>query len=151
MCPRVKREERYLIKIHPGSKQHVFGGHCTRYTLLTAGCKQLLNLFASLCRDSQMKTTWLSTNTNMRWPWSLALQGMTLLSLLVSDISTRDWCCTLQCQYWRFSSTADQTPTPTRFLKNCEEVGLFNELASPFDHDFKKASEDDIKKVALIV
>ncbi|XP_070770724.1 cyclic AMP-dependent transcription factor ATF-2 isoform X1 [Enoplosus armatus] len=43
----------------------------------------------------------------------------------------------------------DQTPTPTRFLKNCEEVGLFNELASPFDHDFKKAAEDDIKKLPL--
>lgn len=42
---------------------------------------------------------------------------------------------------------ADQTPTPTRFLKNCEEVGLFNELTSPFEHDFKKATEDDIKKV----
>lgn len=41
----------------------------------------------------------------------------------------------------------DQTPTPTRFLKNCEEVGLFNELASPFENDFKKASDDDIKKV----
>ncbi|KFO84075.1 ATF2 factor, partial [Mystacornis crossleyi] len=41
---------------------------------------------------------------------------------------------------------ADQTPTPTRFLKNCEEVGLFNELASPFENEFKKASEDDIKK-----
>nr|XP_057938344.1 cyclic AMP-dependent transcription factor ATF-2 isoform X1 [Doryrhamphus excisus]XP_057938346.1 cyclic AMP-dependent transcription factor ATF-2 isoform X1 [Doryrhamphus excisus]XP_057938347.1 cyclic AMP-dependent transcription factor ATF-2 isoform X1 [Doryrhamphus excisus] len=44
---------------------------------------------------------------------------------------------------------ADQTPTPTRFLKNCEEVGLFNELTSPFDHDFKKASEDDVKKLPL--
>lgn len=44
---------------------------------------------------------------------------------------------------------ADQTPTPTRFLKNCEEVGLFNELASPFEHDFKKATEDDIKKLPL--
>uniref|UniRef100_A0A8C2H4W3 Activating transcription factor 2 n=1 Tax=Cyprinus carpio TaxID=7962 RepID=A0A8C2H4W3_CYPCA len=41
---------------------------------------------------------------------------------------------------------ADQTPTPTRFLKNCEEVGLFNELTGPFEHDFKKATEDDIKK-----
>uniref|UniRef100_A0A8D3BC46 Cyclic AMP-dependent transcription factor ATF-7 n=2 Tax=Scophthalmus maximus TaxID=52904 RepID=A0A8D3BC46_SCOMX len=30
---------------------------------------------------------------------------------------------------------ADQTPTPTRFLKNCEEVGLFNELANSFDQD----------------
>ncbi|XP_077435152.1 cyclic AMP-dependent transcription factor ATF-2 isoform X2 [Vanacampus margaritifer] len=44
---------------------------------------------------------------------------------------------------------ADQTPTPTRFLKNCEEVGLFNELTSPFDHDFKKGAEDDIKKLPL--
>lgn len=44
----------------------------------------------------------------------------------------------------------DQTPTPTRFLKNCEEVGLFNELTSPFDHDFKKATEDDIKKVLIV-
>ncbi|KAM7401996.1 hypothetical protein PAMP_017272 [Pampus punctatissimus] len=38
---------------------------------------------------------------------------------------------------------ADQTPTPTRFLKNCEEVGLFNELASSFEHEFSKAHEDD--------
>ncbi|XP_025068045.1 cyclic AMP-dependent transcription factor ATF-7 isoform X1 [Alligator sinensis] len=43
---------------------------------------------------------------------------------------------------------ADQTPTPTRFLKNCEEVGLFNELASSFEHEFKKATEDDEKKNA---
>ena len=50
-----------------------------------------------------------------------------------------------------FFVIADQTPTPTRFLKNCEEVGLFNELASPFEHDFKKATEDDIKKVANVV
>ncbi|XP_053706439.1 cyclic AMP-dependent transcription factor ATF-7-like isoform X1 [Synchiropus splendidus] len=33
---------------------------------------------------------------------------------------------------------ADQTPTPTRFLKNCEEVGLFNELDNSLVHD-----EDD--------
>lgn len=26
-------------------------------------------------------------------------------------------------------------------------MGLFNELASPFENEFKKASEDDIKKV----
>ncbi|CAL8343334.1 unnamed protein product [Boreogadus saida] len=44
---------------------------------------------------------------------------------------------------------ADQTPTPTRFLKNCEEVGLFNELASPYEHDFRKASDYDIKKMPL--
>ncbi|KAI3370174.1 hypothetical protein L3Q82_024957, partial [Scortum barcoo] len=38
---------------------------------------------------------------------------------------------------------ADQTPTPTRFLKNCEEVGLFNELASSFEQEFSKAHEDE--------
>ncbi|KAM4699001.1 cyclic AMP-dependent transcription factor ATF-7-like [Discoglossus pictus] len=44
---------------------------------------------------------------------------------------------------------ADQTPTPTRFLKNCEEVGLFNELANSFEHEFKKgADEDEDKKSA---
>ncbi|XP_076413034.1 cyclic AMP-dependent transcription factor ATF-7 isoform X2 [Peromyscus maniculatus bairdii] len=43
---------------------------------------------------------------------------------------------------------ADQTPTPTRFLKNCEEVGLFNELASSFEHEFKKAADEDEKKGA---
>ncbi|XP_028930076.1 cyclic AMP-dependent transcription factor ATF-7 isoform X1 [Ornithorhynchus anatinus] len=43
---------------------------------------------------------------------------------------------------------ADQTPTPTRFLKNCEEVGLFHELASSFEHEFKKAADDDDRKQA---
>lgn len=38
---------------------------------------------------------------------------------------------------------ADQTPTPTRFLKNCEEVGLFSELANSFEQEFRKAQEDD--------
>ena len=28
---------------------------------------------------------------------------------------------------------ADQTPTPTRFLRNCEEEGLFEDLENPFD------------------
>ncbi|XP_063284517.1 cyclic AMP-dependent transcription factor ATF-7-like isoform X1 [Pelobates fuscus] len=41
---------------------------------------------------------------------------------------------------------ADQTPTPTRFLKNCEEVGLFNEIASSFEHDFKKVADDEDDK-----
>lgn len=39
-----------------------------------------------------------------------------------------------------YSLLPDQTPTPTRFLKNCEEVGLFNELANSFEQD-----EDDKK------
>ncbi|OCT95888.1 hypothetical protein XELAEV_18013577mg [Xenopus laevis] len=41
---------------------------------------------------------------------------------------------------------ADQTPTPTRFLKNCEEVGLFNEIASSFEHDYKKGADDEEDK-----
>ncbi|XP_038046091.1 cyclic AMP-dependent transcription factor ATF-2-like [Patiria miniata] len=35
---------------------------------------------------------------------------------------------------------ADQTPTPTRFLKNCVEEGLFNEHPNPFDALFRRAS-----------
>lgn len=39
--------------------------------------------------------------------------------------------------------SADQTPTPTRFIRNCEEVGLFQDLqnVNPFDEYFKKAVE----------
>ncbi|GAB6032112.1 Cyclic AMP-responsive element-binding protein 5, variant 2 [Chamberlinius hualienensis] len=37
----------------------------------------------------------------------------------------------------------DQTPTPTRFIRNCEEVGLFQDLQSvnPFEEHFRKAAE----------
>ncbi|XP_018581541.1 cyclic AMP-dependent transcription factor ATF-7-like [Scleropages formosus] len=41
---------------------------------------------------------------------------------------------------------ADQTPTPTRFLKNCEEVGLFNELASSFEQEFRKDQEEEDRR-----
>lgn len=52
--------------------------------------------------------------------------------------------------------TADQTPTPTKFLRNCEEIGLFNELTkNPFDDAFKKAAEDskhlDLHEVCITV
>jgi len=38
---------------------------------------------------------------------------------------------------------ADETPTPTRFIRNCEEVGLFQDLqhVNPFDEQFRRASE----------
>lgn len=38
---------------------------------------------------------------------------------------------------------ADQTPTPTSFIRNCEEVGLFQDLqnVNPFEETFKKAAE----------
>lgn len=43
-----------------------------------------------------------------------------------------------------FFINADQTPTPTRFIRNCEEVGLFQDLqnVNPFDEVFKKAVEN---------
>uniref|UniRef100_UPI00398F3744 cyclic AMP-responsive element-binding protein 5 isoform X3 n=1 Tax=Pristiophorus japonicus TaxID=55135 RepID=UPI00398F3744 len=43
---------------------------------------------------------------------------------------------------------SDQTPTPTRFLKNCEEVGLFNELACSLEQEFRKAQEEEDNKRA---
>lgn len=43
-------------------------------------------------------------------------------------------------------SFLDQTPTPTRFLKNCEEVGLFSELDCSIDQEFCKAQEEEDSK-----
>lgn len=37
----------------------------------------------------------------------------------------------------------DQTPTPTKFLRNCEEIGLFQELKNPFEEAFKKAMDGE--------
>jgi hypothetical protein len=46
---------------------------------------------------------------------------------------------------------SDQTPTPTRFLKNCEEVGLFSELDCSFEQEFRKAQEEESsKRVGLL-
>ncbi|XP_065102223.2 cyclic AMP-responsive element-binding protein 5 [Paramisgurnus dabryanus] len=41
---------------------------------------------------------------------------------------------------------SDQTPTPTRFLKNCEEVGLFSELGCSIEQEFCKAQEEEDSK-----
>ncbi|KAJ3598435.1 hypothetical protein NHX12_001945 [Muraenolepis orangiensis] len=41
---------------------------------------------------------------------------------------------------------SDQTPTPTRFLKNCEEVGLFSELDCSIEQEFRKAQEEEDHK-----
>ncbi|MEQ2229105.1 hypothetical protein ILYODFUR_015521, partial [Ilyodon furcidens] len=40
---------------------------------------------------------------------------------------------------------SDQTPTPTRFLQNCEEVGLFKEI----EEEFLQAQEEENNKQAL--
>ncbi|KAF5297561.1 hypothetical protein FQR65_LT09992 [Abscondita terminalis] len=41
------------------------------------------------------------------------------------------------------TTEADQTPTPTRFIRNCEEVGLFQDLqnVNPFEETFRQATE----------
>uniref|UniRef100_A0A8C5CQE4 Cyclic AMP-responsive element-binding protein 5 n=1 Tax=Gadus morhua TaxID=8049 RepID=A0A8C5CQE4_GADMO len=44
------------------------------------------------------------------------------------------------------SLLSDQTPTPTRFLKNCEEVGLFSELDCSIEQEFRKAQEEEDHK-----
>ncbi|XP_030638467.1 cyclic AMP-responsive element-binding protein 5 [Chanos chanos] len=41
---------------------------------------------------------------------------------------------------------SDQTPTPTRFLKNCEEVGLFSELDCSIEQDFCKTHDEEDTK-----
>ncbi|GAB0100612.1 hypothetical protein DMENIID0001_166740 [Sergentomyia squamirostris] len=40
--------------------------------------------------------------------------------------------------------SVDQTPTPTRLIRNCEEVGLFEDLkhVNPFEETFRRAVED---------
>lgn len=45
------------------------------------------------------------------------------------------------CVYWRVM-LPDQTPTPTRFLQNCEEVGLFKEI----EEEFLQAQEEEKSK-----
>lgn len=41
----------------------------------------------------------------------------------------------------------DQTPTPTRFLQNCEEVGLFKEI----EEEFLQAQEEEKSKQVLFI
>uniref|UniRef100_A0A8D9EWP6 Cyclic AMP-dependent transcription factor ATF-2 n=1 Tax=Cacopsylla melanoneura TaxID=428564 RepID=A0A8D9EWP6_9HEMI len=53
------------------------------------------------------------------------------------------------------SNQEDQTPTPTKFLKQCEDIGLFNDLqkVNPFDETFKKAidAQNTLLKYPLTV
>lgn len=54
---------------------------------------------------------------------------------------------------WNLKKTSfwftDQTPTPTRFLKNCEEVGLFSDLDCSIEQEFCKAQEEEDSKQVL--
>lgn len=42
---------------------------------------------------------------------------------------------------------SDQTPTPTRFLQNCEEVGLFKEI----EEEFLQAEKEENEKQVIIL
>jgi len=44
----------------------------------------------------------------------------------------------------------DQTPTPTKFLKSCDELGLFQEFTrNPFDEEFRKSAESSSAVVVV--
>ncbi len=50
-----------------------------------------------------------------------------------------------ECNKEIIQFTADQTPTPTRLIRNCDEVGLFEDLhlqhVNPFEETFRQAVE----------
>lgn len=72
---------------------------------------------------------------SMLWCW----EGMKAFGSL-----TTYWSKIPVIDFWPLLS--DQTPTPTRFLKNCEEVGLFSELDCSFEHEFRKTQEEENSK-----
>lgn len=50
------------------------------------------------------------------------------------------------CNHYLVLYFSDQTPTPTKFLRGCEELGLFSETEickNPFDEAFKQAAEEN--------
>ena len=47
-------------------------------------------------------------------------------------------------------SFADVTQTPSRFLKNCDDIGLFPDMVkNPFEEAFKKASDVNVRLVSV--
>lgn len=77
-----------------------------------------------------------------------------LVGFFVFDFELNLWSLEIASVYACFFFSVDQTPTPTKFLKNCEEIGLFSELnKNPFEEAFKKAADtaSDVKaEVGLI-
>ena len=45
---------------------------------------------------------------------------------------------------------SDQTPTPTRFLQNCEEVGLFKEIEEEFLQEEENNKQVNVTENAQI-
>lgn len=45
-----------------------------------------------------------------------------------------------------YALLTDQTPTPTRFLQNCDEVGLFKEIEQEF---LQEQEEEKNKEVPI--
>ena len=55
---------------------------------------------------------------------------------------------------YRFSIlfTVDETPTPTRFIRNCDEIGLFQELQhNPFEETFRIAIESSSNDLSNVI
>ncbi|XP_052757114.1 uncharacterized protein LOC113516490 isoform X2 [Galleria mellonella] len=70
--------------------------------------------------------------------------GMTFTNEDHLHVHTKKHDMVLQLGLEQKAAFVDQTPTPTRFIRNCEEVGLFLDLQSeenPFDEGFKRAME----------
>ncbi|XP_068621933.1 uncharacterized protein Atf-2 isoform X2 [Battus philenor] len=69
--------------------------------------------------------------------------GMTFTNEDHLHVHTKKHDMVLQLGLEQKAAFVDQTPTPTRFIRNCEEVGLFQDLqnVNPFDEGFKRAME----------
>lgn len=50
---------------------------------------------------------------------------------------------------WTCSISADDTPTPTRLIRNCEELGLFDDV-NPFDEKFREAINNDSLRPSVL-
>lgn len=82
------------------------------------------------------------------------LFGILLYSLHICCTNTvayqnKSWTVIIIYLFIVFFLLSDQTPTPTRFLKNCEEVGLFSELDCSIEQEFCKAQEEEDSKQVL--
>jgi hypothetical protein len=78
-----------------------------------------------------------------------------IIEFMCLILESNDAICCSECHNWKewlcCDFSADQTPTPTRFIRNCEEVGLFQDLqnVNPFEESFRKADEASKAGVGL--
>lgn len=83
----------------------------------------------------------------MQWSCnSVSVKKSHLLSVLVLYFPFTKASTQIKCSFSLPPLLADQTPTPTRLIRNCDEVGLFDDLhlqhvVNPFDETFRRAVE----------